>query len=153
MAFSIAFIISVVFSRPIWGLGILRALRTLKSKLLRPGRVPVENLLFVAFVRLGGGLIAPKTANIYFSNPRRKVKGGFGLRGNSFFNGLLTGILSTPSYLAWVQIKNRRLFCNKQIRTGSKIIASALNSWKTVYKCSRWAALSITSFSWCWEFF
>ena len=43
--------------------------------------------------------MAPKTANIYFSNPRRKVEGGFDFHGNSFFNGLLPGIFPTAILL------------------------------------------------------
>ena len=65
MASSIAPIVSIVFPRLIRGLGILETLSRLGSRLLRPGRVPVENLFFTAFVRLRGGLMAPKIANIH----------------------------------------------------------------------------------------
>ena len=31
--------------------------------------------------------------------------------------------------------------------------AAGSNSWKTAYRCSRWAVQSKTSSCWCWEFF
>ena len=38
--------------------------------------------------------MAPKIANIYFLDLRRKVEGGFGLHDDGFFNGLLLGVFS-----------------------------------------------------------
>ena len=66
---------------------------------LRFGRVPVENLFFGAFVCLGRGLIAPKTAIIYFSDLRRKIEGGFSLYSDGFFNNLLPSVFSTAILL------------------------------------------------------
>ena len=57
------------------------------------------------------------------------------------------------SCLAWVPMEGLRPLRNRRIKTGSEITASASNSRKTLYQCSRWAAQSITSSNWCWEFF
>ena len=54
---------------------------------------------------------------------------------------------------AWVQMEGPRPSRNRQIKTGFEIIVLASNSWKTVYKYSRWAALSITSSNQCKESF
>ena len=58
MAFSIVPIVSMVFLKPIKSLDILETLKRLRSKLLGPGKIPVEKLLFDTFVRLKEGLIA-----------------------------------------------------------------------------------------------
>ena len=87
--FFIALMISIVFSRLVQSLGVFGVLRRLRSRLLRPKRVLVKNLLLDAFVRLEGGSIAPKTAIIHLLNPRRQVENGFGLHNNGFLNSLL----------------------------------------------------------------
>ena len=94
-AFFITPITLMVFSRTIWGLSVLKVLRRLRSRFLRPKRVLVENFFFGAFVRLGERSMAPKTVSIHFSDLKRKVKGGFALCGDDFFNSLLPGILPT----------------------------------------------------------
>ena len=91
---SITSIVLMIFLRPVQSFGILGALKRLKSRLLRLEKVPFKDFFFGTFVRLKEGSIAPRTVNIYFSNPRRKIKGGFSFRGNGFLNGLLSSILS-----------------------------------------------------------
>ena len=93
-ASSITPIIFMIFPRLVRGMGVLGVLRRLGSRFLRFKRVLVGNLFFDAFVHLKGGLMASRTASIHFSDPERKVEGGFGLRGNGFFNGLLLGVFS-----------------------------------------------------------
>ena len=96
----IAPIVFMVLPRSIQGLGVFRALRRLRSKLLKSRRVPVEDLLFGAFVCLGGRLMALKIVSIYFSDLRRKVEGRFSLCGNSLLNGLLLGVFLTAILLS-----------------------------------------------------
>ena len=84
----------MVFSRPVQGLSVLEALRKLGFKFLRLKRVPVKNFFLSVFVFFGGGLMAPKTANIHFSDPGQKIEDGFSLYDNSFFNILLLSIFS-----------------------------------------------------------
>ena len=89
----------MVFPRPVQGHDVFGALKRLGFRLLRPRKVLVEDLLFCAFVRLEGGLIALKTANIYLSNPGQKSESGFGLYADSFFGGLLPNVLLTAILL------------------------------------------------------
>ena len=89
----------MVFPRPVRGLGILAALKRLRSNLLRPERVPIKDLLLGVFVHLVERLIAPKTATIYFSDPKQKIGVGFSLCSNGFLNGLLPIVLSTAILL------------------------------------------------------
>ena len=88
------FIVFMVFQRPVRGLRVLGALRKLGSRLLKPERVLIKDLFFDAFVYLKRGLMAARIANIYLSNPRRKVKSGFGLHSDGF-DGLLLGVFPT----------------------------------------------------------
>ena len=86
----------MVILRPVKGLGILKPLRKLGSRLLRPGKIPVKTLFFAMFVCFRKRLIALGIASIYFSDSGRKVKSGFSLCCNSFLNGLiLDGFLAT----------------------------------------------------------
>ena len=98
--FVIASIVFIVFSRLVQNLGVLEALKRLKSTFLRLEKVLVGDLFFGAFVRLGRRSMAPRTVNIYFLDPGRKVEGGFGLRGNGFLNGLLPDVLLTAILLS-----------------------------------------------------
>ena len=84
----------MVFPRPVSGLGVLRALKKLGYRLLRLRKVLVKDLFFGAFVCLKRGSITLETASIHFSDPRQKVKGGFGLYNNGFLNGLFLVVLS-----------------------------------------------------------
>ena len=93
-AYFIAPIILIVFSRPIRGFGVFGVLEKLGSKFLRSRKILVEKFLFDMFVCFGGGLIAPKTANIYLLDRERKVESNFGLCGDSLLNGLLPDIIS-----------------------------------------------------------
>ena len=85
----------MVLLRPVRGLGILRALRKIGSRLLRSRRVLVKNLLFNVFIRLEKRLMAPNIVNIHFSNSERKFEGGFGLRGKDFLNDLFPSVFLT----------------------------------------------------------
>ena len=58
-----------------------------------------------------------------------------------------------PFCLAWTRMQGFKPSWNRQIKTGSEITALASDFRKTVCKCSRWAAQSITSFNWCWKSF
>ena len=98
-AFFIAPIVLIVFSRPVQGLGVLEALQKVESRLLKLGKVSIKNLLLGAFIKLGGGLMAPTIAAIYLLDPKGKVEGSFGLCGNGFLNGLLSSIFSTAILL------------------------------------------------------
>ena len=90
----------MVLLRPVQGLGILEAMKRLRFRLVKSRKILVGNLLFDVFVRLRGGLMASKTVSIYFSDSERKVKGGFGLRGDGFLNGLLSNVLLTVILLS-----------------------------------------------------
>ena len=90
----------MVLPRLIQGFGVFETLKRLGSRLLRPGRIPVENFLFGLFVRLGGGLMAPKIASIYFLDLEWKVEGGFGFCSDGFLNDLFPGVLLTAILLS-----------------------------------------------------
>ena len=96
---SIASIVPTVTLMSIWGLGILRELMRLGFRLLRPGRVPVDDLFLSTFVCLRGRLMAPKTARIYLLNLRQKVKSSFALCSNGLLDGLLPNVLPTAILL------------------------------------------------------
>ena len=89
----------MVLSRLVQGLDFLGAMRRLGSGLLRPGRVLVRNFLFGVFIYFEGGLMAPRTASIHFSDAGQKVESGFGLFSDGFFDGLLSGVLPTAILL------------------------------------------------------
>ena len=103
--------------------------------------------------RFWGGVVALGAANIYLTDPQKKVQGGIGLSRNRFLDGLVLVVFWRPFCLAWVRMEGLRPLCNRQIKTGSEIITLASNFWKTVYNCSKWAAQSITSSNWCWKSF
>ena len=134
--FSIALIISMVFLRLFRGFGILEALKRLESRLLRPEKVPIEDLLLGAFVRLRGGLITPKIGNIYLLDLGQKIERGFGFCNNDLLDGLLPGVFPTAILLGLRTDKSRRPLPNRRIKTGFKITALASNFQKTVYKWS-----------------
>ena len=92
-AFFIILIIFIVFLRLVRGLGIYRALKKLKSRLLRAKKILVENFFLIAFVRLEEKLMAQYTANIYLSDLGRKVESSFGLYIDGFLDSLFSGIL------------------------------------------------------------
>ena len=52
------------------------------------------------FVQLKRGLMAPRTANIHFSDQERKVDSGFSLYSDSFLNSLLLNIFLTAILLS-----------------------------------------------------
>ena len=54
----IALIIFIVFSRLVGGRGVFGALKRLESRLLRSGKIPIENFFFDMFIYLRGGLMA-----------------------------------------------------------------------------------------------
>ena len=85
----------MVFPRLVRGPIVLKALKRLGFKILKPRRILVEEFLFAALVRLVKRLMAPKITSIYFSDPRRKAEGGFSLRSDGLFNGLLLGVFPT----------------------------------------------------------
>ena len=85
-------IVFIVLLRPVKGLNVLRMLKRLGSKFLKPGKILVETFFFSMFIYFKRRLMALRTANIYFSNARRKIENGFGLRNNSFLHGLLSNI-------------------------------------------------------------
>ena len=66
---------------------------------MQVGRVLGEDFFLGAFICLKRKLIASKTASIHFSNPRQKVKSGFGLRGDGFLHALLLGVFPTAILL------------------------------------------------------
>ena len=47
-----------------------------------------------------GGVVSLGAASIYLTDPGQKVKGGFGLRSDSFLNGLVPSVLSIPILLS-----------------------------------------------------
>ena len=81
------------------GFGVLGALRRLEIRLLRPGKVLIEDFLLDAFVRLRGRLMASKTVNIPFFDSGQKVESGFSLYNDGLLDGLLPGILLTTILL------------------------------------------------------
>ena len=87
-------IVFMVFSKLVKGLGLLRALRKLGSRLLRPRKIPVKNFFFSIFDRLKKELMALCKANIYLLNLKQKVESSFGLHGDSFLDDLLLGVFS-----------------------------------------------------------
>ena len=53
----------------------------------------------VIFGRFQGRAVAPEAASIYLTNPQKKVQDGFGLSRDSFFDGLVPGVLLTTFLL------------------------------------------------------
>ena len=90
--FSIMTIILKVFLRLVKDFSVFGALRRLKFNLLRTKKISVKNLFFGILICLGGGLITPETASIYFSDQRRKVKSGFDFWHNIFLDSLLPDV-------------------------------------------------------------
>ena len=74
MASVIVSIAFMVLPRPVRGLGSLEVLKKLKFRRLKPGKIPVKHFLLRAFVRLGRGLMALKTANIHFWTQDRRLR-------------------------------------------------------------------------------
>ena len=93
--FSIAFIFLVGFLRFLKRLGILEAVRRQDFTLIKPERIPVKNLLFGVFLYLWKRWIAPRTINIYFTDPKQKVECRFGFWNNSFLDGIPSDIFLT----------------------------------------------------------
>ena len=79
---TIELIVFMVLSRRVKSLNDLKVLKRLAFKPLKHGKVPVEDFLFDAFIHLGGGLIALKTASIHLSDLGQKVESGFSLYNN-----------------------------------------------------------------------
>ena len=79
-------------SKPVRGLGIHGALKTLGFRLLKLGKILVKDLFLDTFVCLERGLMTLWIANIHLSDLGQNIESDFGLHGDGFLNGLLSGV-------------------------------------------------------------
>ena len=101
IGFSIAPIFIIVLAR---FLGVFSMLRAIEKQGLYFLKLRAEEIgafiMGMLFGLRGRGAKAPGAASIYLADSKQKVKGGFGLRSNSFLDELIPDVFSTAVLLS-----------------------------------------------------
>ena len=131
IGFSIILFFLVVPTRSLGGFKILG---TIGRKSLCFLKLKVEEIevfiVGVLFELRSRRAMAPGVVNIYLTDQGKKVEGGFGLRNDSFPDGLVPSVFPTAVLL--VLRTNEEPLRNKRIKTGSEVTVLASNLQKTV---------------------